>query len=370
VDEVDAVVIGAGVVGLACAAELARRGRSAVAIERHERPATETTARNSEVIHAGLYYPAGSLKAQSCVEGRALLYERCARRGVPHQRIGKLIVATSRDECEALETIRGRALECGAGEFEILDAEALRRREPRVRALEALWSPDTGIVDAHSLAGSYLAELEEHGGNLALQTRVEGLERRANGWRVHTRGPGGNFTIEAAQVVNAAGLEADRVAELAGIDIDAAGWRVRLCKGDYFGLEPAAGRLTNHLVYPVPSAAGLGVHVTLDLTGRTRFGPDVAYVDTAEYRIDPGKAEAFAAAVRRYLPGVEARSLFPEMAGIRPKLQGPGEPFRDFVVEESSAHGAPGIVHLIGIESPGLTAAGALARRVAELLGT
>lgn len=365
--DVDVVVVGAGVVGLACAAELARAGREVVVVERHERPAQETSSRNSGVIHAGLYYPPGSLKAVTCVEGRELLYERCEQLGIPHRRLGKLIVATCDDDLSQLEVIRSRAEQAGAGALEWLQAEQVARLEPNVRAVAALWSEHTGIVDAHALVDSYCAELEAAGGRVVLGTRVEALEPLSAGWRVETQSDSGRFSVRARCVVNAAGLEADRVAALAGIDIDLAGWRIRPCKGDYFGLASSRGALVRHLVYPVPAAAGLGIHVTIDLAGRIRFGPDAEYVDEIDYAVDASKAARFAESIARYLPGIGEHDLFPEMAGIRPKLQGPGEAFRDFVLEESSERGAPGMVQLIGIESPGLTAAGALARRAAAL---
>ena len=367
--DADVVVIGAGVVGLACGAELARRGRSVIVLERHEATGRETSSRNSEVVHAGIYYPGDSLKAKTCIEGRDLLYERCERHGVGHQRLGKLIVATSEAEVPALKAIAQRATENGAGGIEWLGADEVARKEPRVRAVAALWSPNSGIVDAHALMRSYQAELESKDGTVALATRVVSLELRPHGWSIETEGTGGEwFRMDCASVVNAAGLAADAVAAMAGLDVDALGWRIHPCKGDYFSVAPALGRLASHLIYPVPPGdGGLGVHVTLDLAGRLRLGPDATYVDEIDYAVDADKAQAFAAAAKCYLPEIEPEHLAPEMAGIRPKLQGPGDPFRDFVVAESSEWGAPGMVHLVGIESPGLTAAGALARRVANL---
>jgi L-2-hydroxyglutarate oxidase LhgO len=363
-------VLGAGVIGLACGAELARRGRTVWVLERHEAPGRETSSRNSEVIHAGIYYPPGSLKARSCVEGRELLYARCERHGIGHRRLGKLIVATRDAELPALEAIAERATTAGAGGIAWLDEPEVREREPRVRACAGVWSPNTGIVDGHGLMASYEAELRAHGGELVTHTRVVGLAAKTHGWTVETiDGGGDSFTLDVGAVVNAAGLEADRVAELAGLDVDALGWRIHPCKGDYFSVAPSLGALTNHLVYPVPAGdGGLGVHVTIDMGGRLRLGPDATYVDAIDYAVDPAKAEAFAEAARRYLPEVRAEHLAPEMSGIRPKLAGPGDPFRDFVVAESSEAGAPGMVHLVGIESPGLTASASLARSAADLL--
>lgn len=355
------LIIGAGVIGLACGAELARGGRRVLVIERNDAPGRETSSRNSEVIHAGLYYPAGSLKAECCVEGRELLYERCSRFGVPHRRTGKFVVACEDGELAALDDLLAHGRANGAGPLELVDADQLARSEPRVRAAGALWSPESGIVDAHALVSSYQAELEALDGTVIVRTRLLGLERTAGGWRASTRSADGErFDLEVPWLVNAAGLEADRVAALAGLDLDARGLRQHPCKGDYFSIAPGLGALTRALVYPLPVAGGLGVHVTLDLGGRFRLGPDVEWVDRLDYAVDPAKAEAFAAAARRYLPEIRAEHLAPDFAGIRPKLQAPGEGFRDFEIVQG-----PSMLSLLGIESPGLTAAGALARRVA-----
>lgn len=369
--ELDVAVVGAGAVGLAAAAALARDGRSVAILERGAGIARETTSRNSQVIHAGLYYAPGSWKARLCREGRERLYERCARLRIPHRRLGKLVVAVGEDERPGLERLRSLGTENGAPGLEIVDAAVVRRLEPAVRAVAALVSPDTGIVDAHELCTSWLAEAEAHGAWLALRHEVVAIERRGGGYRVEAIGPdGARSELTSAAVVNAAGLDSDRVAALAGIDVDARGWRLHPCKGDYFALAPGAPLRVARLVYPLPAGAGLGVHVTLDLGGRIRFGPDAEYVEHVRYDVDPGKAAAFAEAAGRYLPGLRAEWLTPDQAGVRPKLAGPGEGFRDFVVEEASADGLPGFVNLIGIESPGLTAAPAIAERVAALLAS
>ncbi|MEE9282085.1 MAG: NAD(P)/FAD-dependent oxidoreductase, partial [Myxococcota bacterium] len=309
------------------------------------------------------------LKARCCVEGRERLYARCEKYAIPHRRTGKLVVATQPDELEALERIAELGRANGAGALELVDGAEVERREPRVRALAALWSPESGIVDAHELLSSYQAELEALGSEVVFHTRVEGLELGAEGWKVETLSDRDErFELIVPRVINAAGLEAERIAALAGLDTAALGYRVYPCKGDYFSVAPALGELVRHLVYPVPVPGGLGIHVTVDLGGRFRLGPDVEYVDDISYRVEPAKAASFAQAVRHYLPEIRAEDLSPEMAGIRPKLQEPGGPFRDFVVAEESAHGAPGLVNLLGIESPGLTAADAIAERVVALL--
>jgi L-2-hydroxyglutarate oxidase LhgO len=371
VAEVDVGVVGGGVVGLACAAALARRGRSVVVLERHERFGSETTSRNSEVVHAGLYYPPGSLKARLCVAGRAALYERCAKLGIPHRRLGKLVVATQEAELETLEQLRRRGGENGAPGLEIVGAEAVRALEPALRALAALVSPATGIVDGLALCHSFAAEAEAHGALFALRTEVTAIATEPGGFRIAARGAdGAPSELSCAAVVNAAGLAADRVAQGAGLDVDGLGYRLHPCKGDYFSLAPASPLRLARLVYPVPAGPGLGVHATLDLGGRIRFGPDAEYVERARYDVDPAKADLFAAQIARYLPAIRAEWLAPDYAGVRPKLAGPGEPFRDFVVAEESAAGLPGFVNCLGIESPGLTAAPAIAERVAELLSS
>jgi len=367
--ETDVVVVGAGVVGLSAAAALAAAGRSVVVVERNAAIAQEVTARNSEVIHAGIYYPPGSLKAELCVAGRRALYERCERLGIPHRKLGKLIVAVADDELPTLADLHARAHANGVSEVALIDAAEARRREPELAVVAALDSPVTGIVDAHALSVSYLAEAERHGALIALRTDVHAIEAIADGYRIAARGGDGEAVeIVAAAVVNAAGLASDRVAECAGFDVDACGYRLHPCKGDYFSLAPGVPLRIGRLLYPVPAVAGLGVHATLDLGGRIRFGPDTEYVTQLRYDVDAAKGAEFAAAAGRYLPALQPEWLQPDYAGIRPKLAGPGETFRDFVVAEESAAGRPAFVNLIGIESPGLTAAPAIADRVVELL--
>lgn len=374
--DADVVVVGAGVVGLAVAAAFARAGRSVFVLERNDAIARETTSRNSEVVHAGIYYPAGSLKARLCVAGRRALYARCAERGIAHRRTGKLIVAT----CQAEEAVLAR-IQQGAGEngvaLEYRDGPAVRRLEPDVVATGGLLSPETGIVDAHAYALSFQAEAEAHGAVVVLRTEVLGIESVAGGFRVEARsggrpaggGDGERQRLSAGVVVNAAGLEGTRIAERAGFDVDACGYRLHYCKGDYFSLAPSAPIRLRRLVYPVPVEAGLGIHATLDLGGRIRFGPDTEYVSAPRYDVDPAKAVDFARSVSRYLPAIDASLLSPDYAGIRPRLAGPGAGFADFVVREESQRGRPGFVNCLGIESPGLTAATAIADRVVSLVG-
>lgn len=362
----DVAVIGAGVVGLACAARLATTGRSVLVVDRHPRIGQETSSRNSGVIHAGIYYPAGSLKAALCVEGRRMLYARCQRNAIPHRKIGKLIVATKDDELPVLMKIREGARENGV-DLALLSAAEAKGLEPHVRARAALWSPESGIVDAHELLGDYLREATDHGAIPCLNTAITSLRRDERGWTLATRAQTGELAdVTADWVVNAAGLHADRIAALAGLDVDALDWRLRWCKGDYFVLASWWSKVVSHLVYPIPSPAGLGVHLTLDLGGNLIAGPDTEYVDALDHDVRPEKARVFAEAVARYLPGIAPSDLSPGYAGIRPKLQGPGEPVRDFVIDHRPDFA--GLVNLVGIESPGLTASEAIADRVARIV--
>jgi len=366
----DVVVVGAGVVGLACAARLARAGNSVLALERNASPGQETSARNSGVIHAGIYYPEGSLKGVLCVRGRELLYERCETRSIGYKKIGKLIVATTEGEVATLREIQVKAERNGVA-LSLLDGAATHAMEPELAVVGALWSPETGIVDAHELIYSYKAEASDHDAVFVPNTTVEGLERVDGTWRVTTAGPGSESAqITADWVVNSAGLHADRVAALAGVDIQEHDLDLHWCKGDYFVIHKRHARRVSHLVYPVPVKAGLGVHLTFDLGGSLISGPDTEYIEELRYDVEPSKGSAFSEAVSRYLPGVVPEDMTPGYAGIRPKLQGPGETFRDFVIEEASPHGLPRLVNLLGIESPGLTASEAIAERVLGLVAS
>jgi len=362
-------VVGAGVVGLAVAAQLAPRYRELVILERHSRHGSETSSRNSEVIHAGLYYPTGSLKARLCVRGRQLLYDLCARRGVPHAMVGKLIVAVSAAELPELERLLDLARANGVPLHPLTAAEC-RALEPAVPAVAGLLSPTTGILSAHRLMDAFLETARHEGALLQTQAELVGIERRSHDYRLTVRTPAGLESLTSERVVNAAGLEADAVASLAGIDPDAAGYRQHWCKGSYFAVTGAVARRLSRLVYPVPNQVSLGVHAVLGLDGRLRFGPDVEYlpVRTADYSIPSSRRGAFAEAVRRLLPTIAETDLAPDIAGIRPRLQGPGQGAQDFVIAEETARGLPGLVDLVGIDSPGLTAAPAIAEEVAHLL--
>jgi L-2-hydroxyglutarate oxidase LhgO len=367
---VDVVVVGAGVVGLACAAKLAERGDSVLVLERNALPGQETSSRNSGVIHAGLYYPADSLKAKLCARGRELLYARAQREDIAHRKLGKLVVAAHRDEVPRLETLLKTATANGAPGLRLLTAAEVRAREPHLRVEAALYSPETGIVDAHQLMASYRAQALGHGAELCLLTSAIAIERNGDHYQIETeqRQTGERMALSTRAIVNAAGLDASALAELSGLPVRELGYVQRLCKGDYFQVAPRIARLLRHLIYPLPVHAGLGVHLTFDTGGQLRAGPDTEYVDRVDYQVDPAKRRAFYEAVRRYLPAVEEDDFSPDYAGLRPKLQGPGQPFRDFIVEEASPYGLPRLINLLGIESPGLTASEAIAERVRDLL--
>ena len=362
----DCVVIGAGVIGLACARALARAGREVLILEAAETFGTGVSSRSSEVIHAGLYYPAGSLRARLCRPGREALYAWCAERHVPHRRVGKLVVATSAAQLPILDDIARQARANGVTGVRRMDAAEARSLEPAPRCVGALLSPDTGIVDSHALMLSLLADAEAAGAALATHAPVESIECRADG---HVLGVGGAepMRLRASVVINAAGLGAVPLArQMDGFPADRVP-TARYARGNYFALQ---GRSPfTHLIYPVPESAGLGVHLTLDLGGQARFGPDVEWVDEPGYQVDPARAEAFYPAVRRYWPGLPDGALVPAYAGIRPKIHGPDEQAADFMLLGPADHGVPGLVQLFGIESPGLTSCLALADAVRDALG-
>lgn len=362
-EQVDGVIIGAGVVGLAVAARLAAPGRSVAVVERHPRPGVETSSRNSEVVHAGLYYPKGSLKSRLCHEGRRALYRM--GEGAPFfiRKTGKLVVAVDAGEAAGLSAMAAKAADAGAEGLTLLDGAEAARRAPGLRAEAALWSPETGIVDSEELMHHFKAQAEDGGAFFLFGTELKAAERAEGAWKL-TFSTG--EAVAARWVVNSAGLRSDAVAALPGLDVDAAGYRLHWCKGDYFRMKrpPALA----HLVYPMPVKHGLGTHLTLDREGGVRLGPDTAFVDALDYAVDPGKAAAFAESVSRYWPGLTADDILPDQSGIRPKLSGPKDPWRDFVIAEESARGLPGWVNLVGIESPGLTASPAIADLVASLL--
>lgn len=365
-EQVDVIVIGAGVIGLACARALASAGREVLILEQHGEIGTETSARNSEVIHAGIYYPHGSLKARACVAGRQRLYEYCRDRGVRHHQCGKLIVATSAEQQDRLAAIRARAAANGVENLELLTRAAARALEPELDCTAALLSPSTGVIDSHELMLALLGDAESLGAVLALNAPVQGGRLAADGIEVAV---GGSAPLElrASVVVNAAGLHAPALAlALAGMPA-AFVPQAYYARGNYFSL---AGRAPfSRLIYPVPEPGGLGVHLTLDLAGQARFGPDVEWIQSIGYEVDAARGEVFYDAIRRYWPDLPDHSLQPAYAGVRPKIVGPGEADADFVVQGPRQHGVTGLVNMFGIESPGLTSCLALADEVLASLG-
>ena len=363
-ETLDAIVIGAGVVGLAVARELAGAGREVVILEAEDAIGTHTSSRNSEVIHAGIYYPKDSLKARTCVAGKELLYEYCVTHGVPHRRSGKLIVSTSTAQDAELLSIQAKAHANGVTDVVWMSRAQATALEPEVACTAALYSPSTGIIDSHALMLAYLGEAEDRGAMLARKSRFARALVKSDGFVVHAEGAD---PIHARTLVNSAGLRAPSVARaIEGFDASLAP-RELYAKGNYYTLTGRAP--FSRLVYPVPVPGGLGVHVTLDLGGQARFGPDVEWVERIDYQVDPQRAARFYAAIRRYWPALCDGALAPGYAGIRPKTAGPGEPAPDFAVQGPRVHSVPGLVNLFGIESPGLTASLALAGMVLEELG-
>ena len=363
-ERVECVVIGAGVIGLAAARALALGGREVVILEAEETIGTGTSSRNSEVIHAGLYYAAGSLKATLCVSGRHSLYEYCASHGVGHRRTGKWIVATSAEEVATLHQIKAKAAANGVDDLYFLDPAEIAREEPQLRCLAALASPSSGIVDSHGLMLSFLGEAEAHGAMIAYRTPVLAARAAERGLVLETGGPV-PMSLACDLLVNAAGLAATEIARrIDGMPPERVP-PLRLAKGNYFSLQGKAP--FRRLIYPVPVPGGLGVHITIDLAGRARFGPDVEWIDTIDYRVDPARAVPFYDAVRKYWPGLADGALQPDYAGIRPKIGLAGGGDADFMIQGPTQHGFRGLINLFGIESPGLTASLAIGRRIAEL---
>ena len=363
--DVDCIVIGAGVVGLATARALAHAGREVIILECERQFGMHTSSRNSEVIHAGIHYEPNSLKARLCRTGRDLLYRYCAERGIPHRRCGKFTVATTPQQLATLEKIELNARANDVFDLEWLDAAAARRAEPELNCIRALSSPSTGIVDSHVLMQSLLADAEGSGANIAYDTQVTGLRPTPLGIEVAVNSEPAP-AARARLAVNCAGLQADRVAAR----IEGFPPRhiptVRFAKGSYFALSGASP--FSRLVYPAPQAGGhLGIHMTIDLSGAARFGPDTEWVNGIDYAVDPARANLFAEVIRQYWPGLHPARLYPAYAGIRPKISGPGEPSRDFDISGPQDHGVAGVVNVFGIESPGLTASLALGEYIAAL---
>ena len=366
--EVDVAIIGAGIVGLAIAAEVAQVGKGTCVIEKNDTFGLETSSRNSEVVHAGIYYPEDSLKARFCVEGNRLVYQLCEQYGVDHKRLGKIIVAVNEEEVKELEELCERGGKNGVEDLRFLSRKELKELEPSVEGTAGILSPSSGVVDSHSLMRIFYGQARERGVDFIFNTEVTGIEKVGERYSVEIKDREGISSFFASTLINCAGLNSDKIARLAGIDVDRSGYRLHYCKGEYFGLDSRIRSLVGRLIYPIPELAGKGIHITSSFDGRMRLGPNASYVDEIDYEVDETHKTTFYESVKRFLPALELEDLAPDFAGIRPKLQGPGEEFRDFVIAHEDRKGFPRLINLIGIESPGLTAAPAIARHVASMV--
>ena len=368
-DRVDTVIVGAGAVGLAVASRLGSRGGETVVIERHPGFGWETSSHNSEVIHAGLYYPTGSLKARLCVRGKHLLYEFCDSHKVAFKQLGKLVIAADESEVGPLESLAARARANGVEDLRLIDRQELKKMEPAVRGIAALHSPSTGIMDSHSLMKRMESMAIDSGVVFAYGCELAAIEPGSGGYGLKVRDADGTHTqLFARTVINCAGLACEEVARMAGIDTTAAGYGLYYCKGEYFRLSAGKAGSITHLIYPTPTEISLGTHIVIDMEGGLKLGPSAFFVEEIDYEVDPSHAGEFYTAARKLLPSIEEGDLSPDMAGIRPKIQGPGEPAKDFVIAHEAGRGLPGLINLVGIESPGLTACLAIAEHVEALL--
>ena len=367
-EKVNIIIIGAGAVGLSIAAELSRSHKDIVVVERNPSFGQETSSRNSEVIHAGIYYPKDSLKLKTCLEGKVILYEFCTRNHIPHKRLGKLIIAINKDEVKDLEKLFLHGKENGVDDLELISKAQVKRIEPGINAESAIYSPSTGIFDTHSFMKRLASSFKKNGGQAAYNSEVTGIAKTNSGYEITVKdSQKDDFTLSSNVVINCAGLDSDRVAAFAGLK--KAEYKLKYCKGDYFRLSRSKEANIKHLVYPVPKEdrGGLGIHLTLDLTGSIRLGPDDEYVQEIDYKIDHSKAKLFYESVKTFLPFVKVSDIYPDTSCVRPKLQGEGEGFRDFIIRHEDASGLPGFINLIGIESPGLTASLSIAKMVSDI---
>jgi L-2-hydroxyglutarate oxidase LhgO len=368
--DAEITIIGAGVIGLAIAERASGNTRNVFVIEKHPTFGQETSSRNSEVIHAGIYYPKDSLKAKLCVEGKSLLYDYCKKYEIPFKNCGKLIVATDDKEIAVIDGIKNTAAGNGV-DLEIFDRNRIKELEPEVFALKALFSPTTGIIDSHSLMKRFETNILINGGQIVYGSEVTGIRKTDEGYEISILDADkNNFSFTSRMIINSAGLTSDKISEMAGMKDERLS--IHFCKGEYFRIKPPKNRLLNRLVYPVPhtNLEGIGIHVTIDMGGGVKLGPDVTYLESNvyDYSLNPEKQEAFWKSARKFLPFLEIDDIAPEMAGIRPKTQKPGEPVRDFYICEESERGNPGFINLIGMESPGLTSCIAIANHVMTLI--
>jgi len=367
----DITIIGAGVIGLAIAEKVSESHKNVFLIEKHLSFGQETSSRNSEVIHAGIYYTKDSLKARLCLEGKRLLYDYCRKYNIPFNNCGKLIVATSENEISIIKGIQQTAIQNGVDDLIIIDRKQIAEMEPNIFALKAIYSPSTGIVDSHSLMKQYETNSINNGVQIVYGSELTGIKKLNNGYEITVLDSDGrNYTFTSHIIINSAGLTSDKVSEMAGIYDD--NLKILFCKGEYFRLNPPKNKLINRLIYPVPhhNMEGIGIHVTIDMGGGVKLGPDVKYLESNvyDYKLTASKQEAFYKSVKKFLPFLGFEDISPEMAGIRPKIQKPGEPLRDFYIKEESKRGFPGFINLIGMESPGLTSSISIANYVNGLI--
>ncbi|MBS4027382.1 MAG: NAD(P)/FAD-dependent oxidoreductase [Ignavibacteriales bacterium] len=368
-NDVEVTIIGAGVVGLAIASRLSQKSSRVAVLEKNEKYGMETSSRNSEVIHAGIYYPPDSLKAKLCVEGKNELYSICLENNIAHKQITKIIIATSESEIPTLELLYHNGMANGV-ELQMLDAKETNKLEPDITAVASIFSPSTGIISVHGLMDYFFHSIKNNGATLQHNCEVVGIEKISSGYKIFVKENGNRSSFTSEKIINAAGLFSDRIAGMAGIDIDGAKYRLTYCKGSYFAVTPSKSKLISRLVYPVPLVETLGVHALLDLGGRLKFGPDLEYLskNTIGYTVDEKKRSDFSKAIQRMIPSITEDDIYPDMSGIRPKLQKMGEPQRDFVIVHEKERGLEGFINLIGIESPGLSSSPAIARYVEKMI--
>lgn len=364
-EQANVVIIGAGVVGLAVAAKISETNESVYIFEKNTRFGQETSGHNSAVIHSGIHYPKNSLKAKLCVKGNKMLYELCEKHNIPFKRLGKLTVAVGEEELDEIEKLMKQGTENGVEGMTFLDKQEVKKLENNVEVERALITPSTGILEPDELMNHFYARLRKNNAVLATETEVTSLKKTDNGFEIGGTSVGEKFHVSAKMVINCAGLYADRIAEMAGVDVDRIGYRIHHAKGDYYRVSGKP--LVKMLVYPVPKGAGLGIHLTPDLTGSIRLGPNAYYVDKIDYSVESGEKE-FREDVARFVPKILDHDIRPDSSGIRPKLQGPKDGFKDFVIRHESDRGLFGLVNLVGIESPGLTGAPAIAEFVSEII--
>lgn len=366
--EIDIAIIGAGVVGLAIAAEVALAGKDVVVLEKNRTFGLETSSRNSQVIHAGIPYSTNSLKAKLCVAGRILLYELCAKHNLAYRKLGKVISAVREDEIGEIERLYEQGRTNGVEDLKLLSRSELKKLEPNVEGMAALFSPSTGILDVHALMQFFYGQAREKGVKFVFDSEVIGVEKAGAKYRVEVREHQEVSSFTTRVLINSAGLNSDKVAELAGINTAQVGYRLHYCKGEYFSVNSKKAGLIRRLVYPAPERTGLGIHAGFDIEGKMRLGPNTRYIEEMDYVVDEAQKEAFYHSVKGFLPFIELEDLEPDFAGVRPKLQGPEDNFRDFVIAYEDKRGLPGLINLIGMESPGLTASPAIARHVGGMV--